>query len=813
MGTVIDPYHEWLAIPPGEQPPNHYRLLGIPLFTDDPHVIAHAAHQRFADIRSKESGEHALLSQRIFDEIVVAEACLLNPESKGAYDAKLRRQFPVTQQQSQADVPLYLPLGKQRPKTLPSLPSLASPLPPVAPPVQDATQQDKRHTNWNYVGKRRWSTWKVAIGSAGFLVVIAIGLLLGYDSLPPAIQTISRQFLPPVLLATIFALLSLYVGLLLPAGRRWIARRGRWGAALVGQTECKAVEGGAVDRRDDATFQQLIRETSFAFAILSAVLIFVFVESLALMVTQGSAGPSTDLTPAIAKGSSDESPVITKTKSQETSPDQKTEEISRDTTDRETPELAEPQESSKTEVRLQSSEDPTLPVSAEEKPLADSSESSVTEVHAESSEEQTLPANGDEVATAIQVARKQHEEVVNRAKAGLNRAIDGLIEKSAASGNLDRVIALKAEKQTFNSNGSLPTYSLLRKAVDAYKESCLTSYAEVISTYEKAVLAYTESLEVEKARVARSETFRLIHQAKRLYPEFRSDPDAHKTVLKEAMNELLTTRIWKDLNGRKIKAKFVRIRETGVVVLRRNNSLPSLQFNQFSMSDQELLRRGLEYKGKHGILPPASSLVVNSKQRVWTDHKGRKIEGRVLRVSSDDDPLALIEIVPDEDQSRFLHVIQARYKNLSSIDQEYIRATLSPVDAERFLPAEAATPVEDGPELVAKNDPEPAEDILSKKPDAADKTPLDQEEPNDDPPQVAISDDADRFGQDDADNSENSSARRRLRREGEQKTYAAGSRLADQRTAIEWDTYWMAYVALLTFLIFVTVMVCRGFLR
>jgi hypothetical protein len=25
----FDPYHVWLGIPPHEQPPNHYRLLGI----------------------------------------------------------------------------------------------------------------------------------------------------------------------------------------------------------------------------------------------------------------------------------------------------------------------------------------------------------------------------------------------------------------------------------------------------------------------------------------------------------------------------------------------------------------------------------------------------------------------------------------------------------------------------------------------------------------------------------------------------------------------------------------------------------------
>ena len=28
----FDPYRKWLGIPPQEQPPNHYRLLGIAVF-------------------------------------------------------------------------------------------------------------------------------------------------------------------------------------------------------------------------------------------------------------------------------------------------------------------------------------------------------------------------------------------------------------------------------------------------------------------------------------------------------------------------------------------------------------------------------------------------------------------------------------------------------------------------------------------------------------------------------------------------------------------------------------------------------------
>ena len=33
---TFDAYHEWLGIPPKDQPPNHYRLLGIELFESQP---------------------------------------------------------------------------------------------------------------------------------------------------------------------------------------------------------------------------------------------------------------------------------------------------------------------------------------------------------------------------------------------------------------------------------------------------------------------------------------------------------------------------------------------------------------------------------------------------------------------------------------------------------------------------------------------------------------------------------------------------------------------------------------------------------
>jgi len=44
----FDPYYKWLSIPPDEQPPDHYRLLGVRRFEADADVIA-AAADRYGD--------------------------------------------------------------------------------------------------------------------------------------------------------------------------------------------------------------------------------------------------------------------------------------------------------------------------------------------------------------------------------------------------------------------------------------------------------------------------------------------------------------------------------------------------------------------------------------------------------------------------------------------------------------------------------------------------------------------------------------------------------------------------------------------
>jgi len=92
----FDPYHRWLGISPKDQPPNHYRLLAVDLFEEDPEVIRDAAEQRMAHVRTYGLGKYSEVSQGILNELAAAKVCLFDPERKAAYDKKLREKLKAS---------------------------------------------------------------------------------------------------------------------------------------------------------------------------------------------------------------------------------------------------------------------------------------------------------------------------------------------------------------------------------------------------------------------------------------------------------------------------------------------------------------------------------------------------------------------------------------------------------------------------------------------------------------------------------------------------------------------------------------------
>ena len=112
MTEHFDPYRKWLGIPPEDQPPHHYRLLGIELFEQDPDVIANAADGRMAQLKNFQIGKYSQLSQQILNEIAAAKLCLLNPEKRKLCDRKLRPRLEAERQ----GIPQAVPPAVRRPK-------------------------------------------------------------------------------------------------------------------------------------------------------------------------------------------------------------------------------------------------------------------------------------------------------------------------------------------------------------------------------------------------------------------------------------------------------------------------------------------------------------------------------------------------------------------------------------------------------------------------------------------------------------------------------------------------------------------------
>ncbi|HVX12061.1 MAG TPA: hypothetical protein VHC22_12845 [Pirellulales bacterium] len=133
MSKSFDALHKWLGIPPAEQPPHHYRLLGIAVFEADADVIESAADQRMTHIRSFQTGKYSAQSQRLLNELSAAKLCLLDADRKAAYDDTLRLRFDAAE-------PLHaaVPVAIEMPQAAVGI-TTAGPIPLVVdPPVRNA---------------------------------------------------------------------------------------------------------------------------------------------------------------------------------------------------------------------------------------------------------------------------------------------------------------------------------------------------------------------------------------------------------------------------------------------------------------------------------------------------------------------------------------------------------------------------------------------------------------------------------------------------------------------------------------------------
>lgn len=91
----FDPYANWLGIAPAEQPPDAYRLLGLPRYESDTAKISAAIEARRTLLRAQQQGPHAEQAKRLLVEVEKAESSLTDSAAKSRYDMMLKLTYPA----------------------------------------------------------------------------------------------------------------------------------------------------------------------------------------------------------------------------------------------------------------------------------------------------------------------------------------------------------------------------------------------------------------------------------------------------------------------------------------------------------------------------------------------------------------------------------------------------------------------------------------------------------------------------------------------------------------------------------------------
>lgn len=193
----FDPYHKWLGIPPDEQPPNLYRLLGISLFESDPDVIDAATEQRVTYLQQLATGNHVTESQKLLNEVSAARVCLLDSRQRAIYDAELRSKQAANEPVKSDATVLHeiIPLPVSRPR--------GDPL--AGPPVPSDDLDDNVRTVFPIIrrlpqeGHFQWSRLNITISgciAAGILFMILRSLFFSSLEAPVSNQISRREKLP-----------------------------------------------------------------------------------------------------------------------------------------------------------------------------------------------------------------------------------------------------------------------------------------------------------------------------------------------------------------------------------------------------------------------------------------------------------------------------------------------------------------------------------------------------------------------------------------------------------------------------------------
>ncbi len=160
----LDPYWKWLGIPPEQQPPDHYVLLGIAPFEADRDVIDNAAVRQMNHVRTFQGGQHAATSQQLLNELSAARLCLLDEEQKQVYDEQLQARLSATH--SSQELPVATP-------QLPVAQEVAEVSTPQRAPRRSRRRRQRRNARESQLA---WTV--VLFVVVALLVCVSIGIFI-----------------------------------------------------------------------------------------------------------------------------------------------------------------------------------------------------------------------------------------------------------------------------------------------------------------------------------------------------------------------------------------------------------------------------------------------------------------------------------------------------------------------------------------------------------------------------------------------------------------------------------------------------------
>ncbi|TWU56780.1 hypothetical protein Poly51_26970 [Rubripirellula tenax] len=180
---MFDPLHEWLGIPPEQQPPNHYRLLGIDTFDSDGEVIDAAADKRLAYLQQMSGGEHAADAEDLSNQVSAARLCLMSPQRKRAYDERLKRLSQATSNVAEPtpapEIAPVMPAATAQPT--PVVDPVTSPQATAPVPVVRVRRPPRVRGGQPMLSYWHYSTLLAVLG----LLCIGVALKRGWVSLDP----------------------------------------------------------------------------------------------------------------------------------------------------------------------------------------------------------------------------------------------------------------------------------------------------------------------------------------------------------------------------------------------------------------------------------------------------------------------------------------------------------------------------------------------------------------------------------------------------------------------------------------------------